>query len=81
MADRGRACPHDNARDVPDVALPASPDHDGYLFFTGGKLQVVGGTSAGAPTFAGDRDAAESLPDVERSAGGRGTGQYESAAL
>ena len=48
----GAGVPADNARDVPDVALPASPGHDGYLFFTGGKMQVVGGTSAGAPTFA-----------------------------
>src|SRR5262249_15175810 len=49
----GTGVPADNARDVPDIALPGSPSHDGYLFFTGGKMQVVGGTSAGAPTFAG----------------------------
>jgi subtilase family serine protease len=48
----GSGVPDDHARDVPDVALPASPGHDGYLFFTGGRMQVVGGTSAGAPTFA-----------------------------
>jgi subtilase family serine protease len=48
----GSGVPADRARDVPDVALPASAGHDGYLFFTSGKLQVVGGTSAGAPTFA-----------------------------
>jgi subtilase family serine protease len=48
----GAGVPDANARAVPDVSLPASPSHDGYLFFTAGKMQVVGGTSAGAPTFA-----------------------------
>jgi uncharacterized protein (TIGR03437 family) len=45
--------PGDNARHVPDVALSASADHDGYFVYTGGKLQVFGGTSLGAPSFAG----------------------------
>ncbi len=67
--------PNDAARDVPDVSLNASPNHDGYLYctqykpqgastysssctnntfrFTDGSLQVVGGTSAGAPGFSG----------------------------
>jgi uncharacterized protein (TIGR03437 family) len=49
----GPGVPGDGARDVPDVALAASADHDGYLTFTGGNMQVVGGTSAGAPSFAG----------------------------
>jgi subtilase family serine protease len=49
----GYGVPADGARDVPDISFPASPSHDGYLFFTSGKMQVVGGTSAGAPTFAG----------------------------
>ncbi|PWT99958.1 MAG: hypothetical protein C5B51_26120 [Terriglobia bacterium] len=49
----GTGVPNDGARDVPDVALSASADHDGYLTYNGGNLQVVGGTSAGAPTFAG----------------------------
>ena len=49
----GPGVPADNARDVPDVALAASPDHDGYLFQTSGALRVVGGTSAGTPSFAG----------------------------
>jgi len=59
-------------REVPDIALNASPEHDGYLICsptdsagnpactngfrdssTQGFLDVVGGTSAGAPTFAG----------------------------
>ena len=45
--------PGDNARHVPDVALNASADHDGYLVYTGGSLQIYGGTSVPAPTFAG----------------------------
>jgi hypothetical protein len=73
--------PADGFRDVPDVSLAASPDHDGYLYCTqvqpgGGSayassctatsfrlldpgqqdnndLSVAGGTSFGAPTFAG----------------------------
>jgi uncharacterized protein (TIGR03437 family) len=45
--------PGDNARHVPDVALSASADHDGYFVYSGGKLQVYGGTSVGAPAFAG----------------------------
>lgn len=64
----GTGVPADGARDVPDVALNASPDHDPYLICSAGKcvngfrntnstppnlLDAVGGTSAGAPTFAG----------------------------
>ena len=49
----GPGVPADNARDVPDISLAASPDHDGYLFQNSGALRVVGGTSAGAPSFAG----------------------------
>jgi len=56
--------PNDNARDVPDVSFNASPELDGYLACTNGScvtgyrakdnsLYVVGGTSAGAPVFAG----------------------------
>ncbi|MGH9501720.1 MAG: S53 family peptidase [Terriglobales bacterium] len=66
--------PADNHRDVPDVSLTASPNHDGLLicsqaFFApattptscasgfrasdGSSLAVVGGTSVGAPAFAG----------------------------
>ena len=57
--------PADGHRDVPDVALSASPEHDPYLVcdankttqscasgFIGNAL-LVGGTSAGAPVFAG----------------------------
>ncbi len=70
----GPGVPNDGKRDVPDIALSASPGHDGYLicsqdFFTSGgstatsctsgfrasdqTLARIGGTSAGAPTFAG----------------------------
>jgi MYXO-CTERM domain-containing protein len=60
----GAGVPADGQRDVPDVSLDASPAHDGYLFCVQGScvngfrssskgLSVVGGTSVGAPTFAG----------------------------
>jgi uncharacterized protein (TIGR03437 family) len=49
----GTGVPADNARDVPDVSLNSSADHDGYFVYTGGSLQVYGGTSVAAPTFAG----------------------------
>ena len=65
----GTGVPPDTHRDVPDISLSASPDHDGYLLCsqTDGAgnasctsgfrdsqqfLDVVGGTSAAAPTFA-----------------------------
>jgi subtilase family serine protease len=55
--------PADSHRDVPDIALSASPNHDPYLVCdsnrsapcTGGSFSTaffVGGTSAGAPIFA-----------------------------
>jgi uncharacterized protein (TIGR03437 family) len=49
----GPGVPNDNFRHVPDVALAASPNHDGYLVYTGGSSQIYGGTSFGAPSFAG----------------------------
>ena len=49
----GPGVPEDGARDIPDISFAASPNHDGYLFYTNGTLSVVGGTSAGAPSFAG----------------------------
>ena len=49
----GTGVPNDGARDAPDVALSASADHDGFMIYSGGSLQIVGGTSVGAPTFAG----------------------------
>src|ERR1039457_2717202 len=45
--------PNNGARNVPDLALAASPDHDGYMVYSGGQLSVFGGTSAGTPSFAG----------------------------
>jgi uncharacterized protein (TIGR03437 family) len=53
----GTGVPSDGARDVPDVAFPASADHDGYMVYTTSGRQttwyIFGGTSAGAPTFSG----------------------------
>ena len=52
--------PADLFRDVPDIALSASTSHDGYVIAMNGTLSTaaqtpytVGGTSAGAPVFAG----------------------------
>lgn len=49
----GSGVPNDNFRHVPDVALAASADHDGYFVYTAGSSQIYGGTSFGAPSFAG----------------------------
>lgn len=49
----GLGVPNDGARDVPDVALAASPNHVGYAVVEEGLAEVVGGTSASAPVFAG----------------------------
>ena len=49
----GAGVPSDSARHVPDISLAASADHDGYLVYSGGTLQVFGGTSVPTPTFAG----------------------------
>lgn len=60
----GPGVPNDGARDVPDVALAASPNHDGYLICSAGScangfwsstgtLDIIGGTSASAPAMAG----------------------------
>jgi uncharacterized protein (TIGR03437 family) len=49
----GPGVPSDGARHVPDLALNASADHDGYYVYTGGSLSVYGGTSVAAPTMAG----------------------------
>ena len=42
---------HFNGRAIPDVAADADPN-TGYLVMSGGKLQIVGGTSASAPLWA-----------------------------
>jgi len=53
----GAGVPNDGARDVPDIAFPASADHDGYMVYTTSGRQagwyIFGGTSCGAPTFSG----------------------------
>ena len=58
----GLGVPNNSARNVPDLAFAASPNHDGYLVYTtdcsgrvcaSGTLEVFGGTSAGTPSFAG----------------------------
>jgi Pro-kumamolisin, activation domain len=60
----GNGVPNDGKRDVPDLSLAASPRHDGLLVCDSGdcvngfldanmRLTTFGGTSAGAPAFAG----------------------------
>ena len=60
----GLGVPNNRARNVPDIALAASPNNDGYMVYTSdcppgtracspGTLAVFGGTSAGTPPFAG----------------------------
>jgi hypothetical protein len=59
----GTGVPNDGKRDLPDVSLDAAAGHDGYLLCQDGicttnasgqliNAELVGGTSAGAPTFA-----------------------------
>ncbi len=69
---KGTGVPDDGARDVPDIAVAAGPNHDGYLLCSdavatpttsgpcasgfrdaAGNLNIAGGTSFGAPAFAG----------------------------
>ena len=64
--------PNDGQRDVPDISLSSSPNHDGYIICSQGScvngyrkgscvnssdpgctLNVIGGTSAASPVFAG----------------------------
>lgn len=60
----GAGVPNDGKRDLPDVSLDAAAQHDGYLLCQDGicatnssgqlvNAELVGGTSASAPTFAG----------------------------
>jgi subtilase family serine protease len=55
----GPGVPDDNARDVPDISMAASANHDGYLIFcsaSGCNIDTpnfYGGTSAATPLFAG----------------------------
>ncbi len=53
--------PGDSARDVPDIAMQSSPNHDAAIYCTGGSCAngisgvttLIGGTSLSAPLFAG----------------------------
>jgi uncharacterized protein (TIGR03437 family) len=59
----GEGVPNDGARDVPDIAISASADHDGYIIYTSDGCEgtrststcqmIVGGTSVGAPQMSG----------------------------
>ncbi len=49
----GSGVPSDGARDVPDISLDASNDHDPYNVLTGGNWELYGGTSVSTPEFAG----------------------------
>lgn len=58
----GSGFPNDGGRDVPDVAMAASPEHDPFIFCyhrtscfngQGEPNSATGGTSAAAPIFAG----------------------------
>ncbi len=49
----GPGVPNDNARDIPDVSLAASPQHYPYIMYSGGSTLHVGGTSVSSPAFAG----------------------------
>ena len=49
----GAGVPNDGVRDVPDVSLDASNDHDPYTVISEGAMIPIGGTSASAPSFAG----------------------------
>ncbi len=49
----GPGVPNNNFRNVPDLSIASSPDHDGYFVYTGGSMQIYGGTSIAAPTMAG----------------------------
>jgi large repetitive protein len=60
----GPGVPNDGKRDLPDVSLAAAALHDGYLLCQEGSCltdgqgqlfnaEVIGGTSASTPTFAG----------------------------
>lgn len=49
----GLGPPTGGFRSVPDVSLLASPLTSGYVSIVDGKIAVVGGTSAGAPGWAG----------------------------
>jgi subtilase family serine protease len=45
--------PSGSGRTVPDVALMADPNTPGWAYFAGGRLSIVGGTSASTPAWVG----------------------------
>ena len=45
--------PAEGFRDQPDVSLLASPQSPGYVVVVAGAIEVIGGTSAAAPSWAG----------------------------
>jgi len=49
----GPGVPNDSFRHVPDLSIASSNEHDGYYVYTGGSMQIYGGTSLAAPTMAG----------------------------
>jgi uncharacterized protein (TIGR03437 family) len=49
----GTGVPNDGHRDIPDVAVAGSVQHDGYLIVLNGAETVTGGSSASAPLFSG----------------------------
>jgi uncharacterized protein (TIGR03437 family) len=49
----GPGVPSDNFRDVPDIAFSAAGNHDPYIVVNANGQRATGGTSAGAPSFAG----------------------------
>ena len=49
----GLGVPPGTARGVPDVSLTAAHNDDPYAVIEAGKAELIGGTSAAAPTFAG----------------------------
>jgi uncharacterized protein (TIGR03437 family) len=49
----GLGLPTGANRAVPDVSLTASAQHDAYSVYSAGQGQLVGGTSAATPVFAG----------------------------
>ena len=49
----GAGVPEDNARDLPDIAMDSSNDHDPYNVLTYGQWELIGGASTATPVFAG----------------------------
>ena len=45
--------PADGFRDQPDVSLLADPNGPGYVVVVAGAIEIIGGTSAAAPSWAG----------------------------